>query len=92
MRCSLEAVRVLKFRKVPAESLSLSADIELGSLRVSREGATHQERRQQKKGGGARAGGAGGKGRADQRGKLASEHAGMHVCAPVQTRVVSRTE
>jgi len=43
---------VLKFRKVPAESLSLSADIELGSLRVSKEGATHQERRQQKKGGG----------------------------------------
>jgi hypothetical protein len=46
MRCSLEAVRVLKLRKVPAESLSLSADIELGSLRVFREGATHQERRQ----------------------------------------------
>jgi hypothetical protein len=61
----------LKLRKVPAESLSLSADIELGRLRVSREGA-------------------GGASRSER--EAPSEHAGMHVCAPVQTRIVSRTE
>jgi hypothetical protein len=89
MRCSLEAVRVLKFRKVPAESLSLSADIELGSLLVSREGAAHKERRQKRKGGVVRARGGSGKGRTDQRGMLTSKHGGMHVFAHVQTRIVS---
>jgi len=82
----------LKFRKVPAESLSLSADIELGSLLVSREGAAHKERRQKRKGGVVRARGGSGKGRTDQRGMLTSKHGGMHVFAHVQTRIVSRTE